>query len=172
MLRLLGSVLVIGACGTFGIAAWQTIVKNLRAIEAIQQALDYLSAEIQYHRTPVPVLIENLAHSHNIISAQIFNQMAKRLRCEQDKSFSYIWCKTIQDMADKTGLDSETVRLLCDLCAYLGKYDVEAQQKGITYVQQRLKRQQEQLQREVKSRGKLYRTCGLAVGAMVVLLLL
>ena len=55
---------------------------------------------------------------------------------------------------------------------YLGRYDADEQLTGLTQVERRLAASREAAQEDLANRGNLYRTCGIALGLLVILVLI
>ena len=62
--------------------------------------------------------------------------------------------------------------ILCDAANYLGRYDADEQLTGLTQVERRLAASREAAQEDLANRGNLYRTCGIALGLLVILVLI
>lgn len=172
MLKLLGSVLVCGSCTVFGISAWQHLRCRVAALEAIQKAIQYLQNEIAQNRTPLPRMIAKLAKSNNWRIAAIFRQLHEKIQQKSDLSFSYLWCRTFTDCREILGLQTEDIHLLCDAASFLGRYDAQQQLADLQTLQQELEHRRKEAMTEVKTRGKIYRSCGIAIGIVLVLTLL
>ncbi len=172
MLKLFGSVLVMGACCALGLAAQQQLRQRLCALEAMLGALDYISAEIACRMTPLPVLIEQLAASPERAVCCVFGAVLRELRTEDGCSLPYKWCRAVRVSREASGLGEEETLVLCDIAAFLGRYDAKQQTKELDYVRSRLCDIRARVRDETHVRGKLYRSCGAAIGVMTVLILL
>lgn len=172
MLKLLGVMLVLGASAMVGISASQVLMKRRRALDAMISTIDFISSEIECRRTPIPTLIDTLAQTTHALSAQIFRVMQQKMSCADGLSLTYKWCRAFIECRESVGMDMEETQLLCDVSSFLGKYDAEEQIKSLDYTRKQLCELRIAAEQDVKSRGKLYRTYGLAVGAVMVLVLL
>lgn len=172
MLKLLGAVLIVGACSALGLSARQRLRQRLRALDAMINALQYIASELQCRMTPLPELIESLACSDNDITARIFRTMRAKIRQKDELSLPYKWCRAFQECRETVGLGEEENRLLCDMSGFLGKYDSVQQVKSLDYVRRRLCDLRISAQEELHSKGNIYRTCGIALGIVTVLVLL
>ncbi len=172
MLRLFGSVLILGACCSLGLAAQQQLRQRLCALESMLSALDYIAAEITCRRTPLPALIEHLAASPERATTCVFSAVLRELRTEDGCSLPYKWCRAFRASREDAGLGEEETLALCDMAAFLGRYDASQQTKELDYVRGRLCEIRERVREETHIRGRLYRSCGVAIGVMTVLILL
>lgn len=172
MLKLLGSVLIFGACCSLGLAAQQGLRQRVHALDAMLSALDYMAGELQCRLTPLPVMIETLAAAKDHTTACVFSCLQAKLGEDNGQSLPYKWCQAFRQCREEAGLDEEETAVLCDMAAFLGRYDAAQQVKSLELVRKRLTEIRTSAQREARVRGNLYRTCGAAIGAMAVLILL
>lgn len=172
MLKLLGTVMIVGASAAFGLSLGQRLRLRLRALDAMLAALQFISSELQCRMTPLPAMITLLAQSDNAVTARVFRTMQDKMAQEDGLSLPYKWCRAFQDCRETVGLGEEETRLLCDMSGFLGKYDAAQQRKSLEYVQVRLQDLRAAAAHELECKGKLYRTCGIALGIITVLVLL
>ncbi|MCB6364616.1 stage III sporulation protein AB [Intestinibacillus massiliensis] len=172
MLKLLGTVMILGACSALGLSAKQRLRQRLRALEAMIAALQFISSELTCRMTPLPELIAALAQSENGITRKIFGVMYKKMGQDDGLSLPYKWCRAFQECREQAGLGEEETHLLCDAAGFLGRYDAAQQVKSLEYVRRRLGDLRLAAVEELRSKGNLYRTCGIAMGIVTVLVLL
>lgn len=72
MLRLLGTILVIGACGALGFSARQRLARRASVLNQIIQALDVMAAELSERQTPLPDIIAQLQEEGGEESRRFF----------------------------------------------------------------------------------------------------
>ncbi len=72
----------------------------------------------------------------------------------------------------QVGLGTQECDILCDAANYLGRYDADEQLTGLSQVERRLAASREAAQEDLANRGNLYRTCGIALGLLVILVLI
>ena len=78
----------------------------------------------------------------------------------------------MRDCHAQVGLGTQECDILCDAANYLGRYDADEQLTGLTQVERRLAASREAAQEDLANRGNLYRTCGIALGLLVILVLI
>ena len=72
MLRLLGTILVIGACGALGFSARQRLARRASVLNQLIQALDVMAAELSERQTPLPDIIAQLQEEGGEESRRVF----------------------------------------------------------------------------------------------------
>ena len=86
-------------------------------------------------------------------------------------SLSYLWCAGMRAAQTDAGLGREECGVLCDAANFLGRYDASEQKAAIDTALHRLQMLRELAFAELRDRGSLYRTCGIAAGLLVILVL-
>lgn len=172
MLKILGALLIVGACSTLGVSAKHRIRQRMHALDAMIAALQFIVSELQCRMLPLPEIIQALANSTNHITKHVFVSLSQKMTENDDLSVPYKWCKTFRECQDYIGLGAEETQLICDISGFLGKYDVAQQVSNLKYVEQRLVNIRSIAQEEFHTKGNIYRSCGIAVGIITVLILL
>ena len=98
--------------------------------------------------------------------------LQRRLREQNGLSLGYLWRSTLRDCRAQVGLGTQECDILCDAANYLGRYDADEQLTGLSQVERRLAASREAAQEDLANRGNLYRTCGIALGLLVILVLI
>ena len=134
-------------------------------------ALRLMENEITARRTPMPEIIDLLAKNENAVVRQIFSGVRRRMRERSGLSLSYLWCAGMRAAQADAGLGREECGVLCDAANFLGRYDASEQKAAIDTALHRLQMLRELAFAELRDRGSLYRTCGIAAGLLVILVL-
>lgn len=169
MLKLVGVMLVLGSCGTLGLAARERLRNRVRTLEAMLSALLRIRAEIAGALVPLPTILQELAESKQTVQAQVFGEMCTRMNQQNGLSLAYHWSSTFRDMADDLGLQNEEILILRDAATFLGRYAQEQQLRNLDYTITRLEEVRHTACEELCKRGGVYRTCGIAAGIVAVL---
>ncbi len=172
MLKLMGSVMIFGACAALGLSARQGLRRRVAAADAMLLALQLMGGEISSRRTPVPEIVGQLAESENPAIRTLFGNLRRRLREENGLSLGYQWRATLRDCRDQIGLGQAECQILCEAAAWLGRYDAAEQVAGLEQIARRLAAARDAAAGELQNKGNLYRTCGIALGILVVLVLI
>lgn len=172
MLKLLGAILIIGACGALGLSARQDLRTRIAAVDGCMKALERIESEIAYRLTPSGELVGLLAKDGDPQVAPIFESIAGQLKRNDGLSLSYKWCRALRETGPVCGLKNEEIGILCDASAFLGRYDSEQQLQSLRLTRSRLEAVRGEAAEDLKNKGNLYRTCGLALGVLAVIVLL
>lgn len=172
MLKLLGVVLIIGASTALGFSARQRLVRRVAVLTQLIRALDMMAAEVSERQTPLPEIIRLLTMEGGEDSRRFFREMHERIARGDGLSFSYRWQTTARDLAEELGLESDETDILRDAAAYLGRYQAEQQVFGLQQTRARLEAVRIQAGEMLKTKGSVYRACGIAAGVVTVLVML
>ena len=172
LLTAMGAMLTLGACTTLGMAARSKLRSRISVLSSMLDACTFLRAEIEGPHTPLPDLIETLAHSQNPDQRRLFGEMKKRMEQSPGMSLGYHWSSTVRDLREELQLGEEAAAILRDASAFLGRYDASQQLQCLAYAMTRLESCRQQACEAYRRHGSMYRTCGIAAGIFVVLILI
>ena len=172
MLKLIGAVMIFGSCAALGLSARQSLRRRVAAADAMLLALSLIESEITCRRTPLPEIIGELAENDDPVLRLVFGGLRRRLREQDGLSLSYLWRANLRDCRAEAGLGAEECDILCTAASYLGRYDADEQAAGLEQVSRRLSAARAAVDAALHSRGRLYRTCGVALGILVILVLI
>lgn len=172
MLKLIGSVMVLGSCAALGLNARQNLRRRVAAIDALTLAMELMRSEILCHRSPIPEIVDQLAQSENAIIRTLFTSLQQKLRQENGLSLGYLWRQNLREHRDKLGMGRAACETACAAAEYLGRYDAQEQADGLKRIATRLTAERQAAQSELQEKGNLYRTCGIAVGLLTILALI
>ena len=172
MLKILGALLVIGSFTGIGMTQRQQFRRRVIALGDMLSALDMISAELSFHLTSIPDIVAKLAADTRSSICGLFQPMQQLMRQDANLSMTFKWMKSMREYGASVGLTQDDVVILCDLAEFIGKYDVQAQLNSIAYAKTRLTKQLDIASMEMKSKGNVYRTCCVAAGILLVLVLI
>lgn len=172
MMTALGIILILGVCTTLGVAARGRMRRRITAISAMLDAIAFIRAEIEGPHTPLPDMITALADSNSPDQRRVFQEMKKRMDKVPGMSLGYHWSSTIRDLAEELNLGPDAAAVLRDASSFLGRYDAGQQLQSIAYAMTRLESCRREACADYRKHGNVYRTCGIAAGIFVVLVLI
>ena len=136
MLKLMGSVMIFGACAALGLSARQGLRRRVAAADAMLLALQ--SDERRNLRPPhacVPEIVGQLAESDNAAHPHGVRPSASGgLREENGLSLGYLWRASLRDCRDQVGLGQPECEILSEAAAWLGRYDAAEQVAGLEQI--------------------------------------
>ena len=173
MLKLIGSVMVFGSCAALGLSARQNLRRRVAAADAMLLALGLIRSEISgktdtYAGNCRSADGKRAADYPQSLSHAAAPPAGARTAC-RSATCGAAPCGTARA---QVGLGTQECDILCDAANYLGRYDADEQLTGLSQVERRLAASREAAQEDLANRGNLYRTCGIALGLLVILVLI
>lgn len=165
--KLVGSICVIVACGGAGLMMAMQYVSRIRVFADMIILLNYMENEIQYRRTPLPLLCRQAAEQVSGKLRLVFVNLANELDAQIAPNVELCMLSVL----DKLSIVDVSIRAtLLGLSNNLGKFDAEGQLKALEYARSSCSENLKQLQigREQRIRG--YQTLGLCAGAAIAIL--
>lgn len=163
MLKLIGSLLVIGASTAVGFALAGKLYKRSHTLEGIIFALRLLETEISYGKRDIKTIMHEIGKSQGI---ELFTMAANMIN---DKGIR----GAIEDALDSCdtilGTDKMPIRVLAE---NLGMTDTQSQISAIRSARKSLTEAQREAAAEYAKSARLYRNAGALGGIFAVILLL
>ncbi|MGN1030972.1 MAG: stage III sporulation protein AB [Butyricicoccaceae bacterium] len=172
MLKIIGMILILSSFTGMGISQRQQLNGRVRALDAMLTATDLIGSELAFRLTGIPDIIRMLTNDSRAQVALVFGKMQEMMKKDDGLSLTYKWMKAFRQYGAQAGLSEEDISVLCDMSDFIGKYDAASQKKCLDHSRKRLERQLEQARSELKSKGSVYRTCCIAAGILLVLVLI
>lgn len=166
MLRVVGSLLVVGGCCLWGFRAADELSKRVRLLEDFIQAVRVLERELALFCPPLPQLLEQMEQGRGTSAAAFFRRC--RTKLEQENSFTGVWAEEVENLP----LGRQERRLLYGLGQVLGRYDDRGQAEMAGHIRSELEACADRARQDNRSRGRLYRTLGATAGGFLLLTLL
>ena len=151
---------------------WREVVHRVSFTIKRGEMLAFVGESGSGKTTTAQAIIGLLAENEQPIVRKVFRTLQRRLREQNGLSLGYLWRSTLRDCRAQVGLGAQECDILCDAANYLGRYDADEQLTGLTQVERRLAASREAAQEDLANRGNLYRTCGIALGLLVILVLI
>jgi len=166
-MKITGVIFIVVAAGSVGCQMASMLRKRCELIRRLLTALQLLKNEIVVCGTPLPQAFALLAASSEGILERVFSHAAMEM--EKNRWVSpYDAIKPALESAAEPQLEA----VLFPLAKQLGKYDVEAQLRGIEAAKVSAEQILQDLEQERKIKSKTYRTLGVCAGLAVAILLI
>ena len=166
-IRIIGAILIIVGCSSFGFLASLTHKKEVATLKVFLESLDLMECELKYRKTPLPELCGYVATvQRGPVSAFYLN-----LACELRQLSQPDVATGVASVMEKSSqLPVHTKEMLHMLGHSLGKFDVEGQVVGIQSVRSEARLRLSRLCADQEQRLKSYRTLGVCAGAALAIL--
>ncbi len=165
MLKILGSVIILGACSGIGFEKSHELQLHLRQLEELKRIFTLLRSELQYHKPVFAELFERVGRKTEGIWNTWMVTLAQELRMRQEGTFQEIWEQSIERCLKDTALKKEDREELLRLGTCLGC--TESIDLYLAQLECRIQKTRE----ENCTQKKLYQSMGVLGGIFLVIML-
>lgn len=166
-IKMMGAMLIIGACGLFGFSIAASSRREESALRELIAALDYMACELQYRLTPLPELCRLAGVECKKGTGKVLLQLAEELESQISPDVESCMNIALKSGSDQPRLVTEAFRLLG---SSLGRFDVEGQMNGLESVRSFCRRELEAMSLNRDARLRSYQTLSLCAGAALAIL--
>lgn len=171
MIKLLGSLMILGASTGIGFIYSDKFKKRTRQLIELQRCIYQLQNEIVYTHTTLPEAIESMASKSIYPLKQIFEEVSKLLFKNEVDTVYEAFCYVLDQKKGMLNLKPDDVSVLLDLAKTLGESDIEGQKKMFYITLESLKKAIKDSEILMNKNIKMYRYLGFSIGAMTVIIL-
>ena len=119
MIRMLGAVCLAAGPVWLGMSAAAELAHRERALGALCAGLELMERELALRLTPLPQLMEELAHRTEEPARRLFSACRRALDGLERETFAHAWRR----LTDQLPVSPEAKRALYPLGEVLGRYD-------------------------------------------------
>ena len=162
-------ILLIGIFGlstAIGLAISKTYENRVVELREFKNILNIMKTKIKFTYEPLAEIFKQIANKNETNIEKIFSQMAIQMTYSQTRE---VWENCIQE-AD-ISINQEDKDILKKLGKLLGQTDVEGQVSEIEVVESFLNIQIDKAEEEKKKNQKMYKTLGVTIGLIFVIVL-
>lgn len=172
ILKLCGSLCILGAASYYGILLNKTFDDRNVALRHLYSIFLQLKSEMQYMNTPLPECFASIGeHAKEPIKSWLLG-IASSMENQEETSFGNIWRESLETLYMDSALKKEDINLLLELADKLGAADRNAQMNAMDYTLIQLERNRTGLEQEMKEKKKVITTITMFVGLVTLIVLL
>jgi stage III sporulation protein AB len=172
MIRLLGAVLLVTACGSMGLSRSFELRRRVENLTALVSALELMRSEIGQLLTPLPELAERLSEEAPERARPLFTALLAGLPQLGELPFSRLWGDAVNLAGDRLLLRRDERDALRTLGLSLGGSGAQEQEGAIHNCTARLSLYLASARAEAEGRCRLYTALGLSAGLLLAIVLL
>ena len=169
MMKILGALMILIACGGAGFAVVAAYRNQERALQQFIRALDYMQSELQFRMTPLPALCGNASQVCTGCVRNVLQGLSSELDAQIIPNAAACMYAVLNKQLHLPKRLCECMMLLGDT---LGCFDLSGQIQGLVSVKKQAEFELEQMRRNQGVRLRSYQTLGLCAGAALVVLFL
>ncbi|WP_423227635.1 stage III sporulation protein SpoIIIAB [Paenibacillus filicis] len=171
MIKLLGAGMILLAGTLLGFYQASQFARRPRQIGDAIRLLQRLETEIVYGFTPLPAALQSTGQSCATEVGLLFTRTAGELHRSEGRSVQLIWRETLNASWRNLSLKQGEKEVLLQFGATLGLTDREDQVKHLRLAVNQLLGQEEEARAEQQRYERMWKSLGLLMGALVVVLM-
>lgn len=172
MITIALNTLIFVLCCGLGYVKSQEYQCRVANLQSMLEGLKGLEDEIAYRKTPLPDALETVSNQRAERAAkELFAQVAADLKsraCPLTES----WITHARELKEAGAFTLEDMDVVGELGKALGGTDVYGQTVVIQRAYRQIEVQLEEAQQENQTKGKMYRSLGIAIGLTLVIILI
>lgn len=150
----------------------KTYENRVYHLQELITTLKVLESEMKYRLEPLPDLLLQVSRIKDGMSASFLMTAGLLLKNQADRDLPDCWKEAVETAFLESALNKEDKRILTDLGIELGKTDMESQSGMFRRTFSLLEVQTAEAVEEQRTKGKMYKSLGTAIGALIVILLI
>lgn len=171
MLRLMGSLLVIGGCSGFAGSICRELDLRLRMLKQIRSIYENMKYYISYEKAAIPEALLKISGKEGGAFGEAFEAVYQGIY-EGNVNFSPLWREEMDKVLLHTPLKQRERKLLYDFPSCLGFLEEKAQARALEELLREASLQIEELEQEKRNKNKMVMSLGVSVGILISILLL
>ncbi|HZG85115.1 stage III sporulation protein SpoIIIAB [Paenibacillus sp.] len=172
MLKWIGATIILAAGTAYGFAQASRYMRRPKELRQLGAALGTLESEIVYGVSPLPDALARVASTAPPPISRLFAEAAARMRDNAaERTAGECWSDAIRAEASRTALREPELASLLALAPTLGLTDREDQAKHLRLAIAQLRTEEETARDEAARFGKMWKSLGALLAALIVILM-
>ena len=167
--KIWGAICIILSCSAVGFIFALNVKKEIETLKQFISDLGFMKCELQYRRTPLPILCNLTASISKGKMHSFFEYVTQELENQVTPDAEKCMLIALEKCKDMPAAAKKGIQ---NLAATLGRFDLEGQITGIEAVYEELCQQLTVYNLNLDKRIRSYRTLGICAGAALAILLL
>lgn len=171
-LKIIGSLFLMFSAASIGFLKAEELNERVKRLQEFKRMIMLLQGELRFHRAALTEAFESVSERVEEPFSAFLKETATKLELRESGGFDEVWNEMSKKLLHGEGFWKEDEQLLEILRSSLGYLDLTMQTEtlnlAIIQTEDAIKFAREQQ----ASRGKLYRTMGVSVGALLILLII
>ncbi len=159
--------LIFLSCSTIGILISKKYVNRVNELREFKNALNLFKTKIRYTYEPLPEIFAEISESIESNISTVFKQASEKMSaCTAGEA----WNLALK--VNTLNIDEEDKTVLKNLSKLLGKTDLEGQLNQIEMTSDFLDKQIRKAENQKEKSERMYRTLGMIMGMVIVIILI
>ena len=172
MLKLIGSLLVIGSTSLIGIYYSRVFFERLQQIRDFQYAFTMLESEIVYSSMPLSEALECVSLKSKSPIKEFFYAFSNKLLKKETEGIVEGFKETLSEFQKEIKLSKEEIDTVISFLKSLESSDMEGQKINFNITMKKFEGFEKKAEVEVVKNEKLYKYLGVCSGILIVIILI
>lgn len=172
MIKFMGAIIIIFSGIGFGFSKAAKEQKRLEQGIAIKRMLYLLQGEIRYGFTPLPEAILKISTKTDKEFRPFLKKVARQLDTHNEESFSKVWEQVLEEKLKSVLYEPKFYEILKNMGETIGYLDQQMQERTILLTIEQLDEQIFLIKDQVLKNCKMYRSLGISLSVLIVIILL
>ncbi|MGI6731271.1 MAG: hypothetical protein ACOX5F_05125 [Anaerovoracaceae bacterium] len=172
MIKFLLYILIIAGASISGMLKAKSFDNRVFHLQDFISTLKILESEMKYLMDPLPEIFKRIQHIKRGMTSMLFQTTWEMLQEDQTHNFSQCWEKAVYTVYNESSLTREDKEIIVDFGMNIGKTDIENQLNIFSRTSSLLEGQVKEAIEHRTTKGKMYKSLGVAIGILVVIILI
>lgn len=171
-IKIAGSMILTGIGAMIGFSKAGELNERVRMLQGLKKMINFLQGELRFHRAALSEAFENVGERMEAPFSGFLQRMAHQIEAKELGDFEKVWEENAGQLLAAEGFRSEDEMLLDLLKSGLGYLDLAMQTETLNLAMIRTEEAIAEAKEESKTKGKLYQTMGVTIGALLSLMII
>ena len=171
-IKIIGSLILLGTATAIGCLKAEELEKRVRVLKELKRMIIFLQGELRFHRAELSEAFESVAERVSDPFRSFLRQAGEELGQKKSGCFESVWNQYSEKLLQMEVFLKEDAKIFEMLEGSLGYLDLTMQTDSLNMVIFQVEEAIKMAKEQQETRGKLYKTMGISVGALLTLLLI
>lgn len=172
MVKLILSIIILLSCILAGQLKARHFENRVGHIQDYITAIRILESEMTYRLDPLPEIFLRIGSSNDNLAGKLFATASRMLKETQHHDFAQFWKEATFQVYEASSLTEADKEVIAAFGVELGQTDMENQRGLFARSTSLMEVQLAEAMEEKRTKGKMYKSLGAAIGAFIVILLI
>lgn len=172
MVKLFLSIIILLSCGLAGQLKARHFDNRVSHIQDYITAIRMLESEMTYRLDPLPEIFFKIGNSNDNLAGKLFITASRLLKEPHHHDFALFWKELAFQVYETSSLTKADKDIIAAFGIELGQTDMDNQRSLFDRSALLMEVQLTEAMEEKKTKGKMYKSLGAAIGAFIVILLI
>ena len=170
-LKIVGSLFVLCSAAVFGFWKAEKLNRRVLCLQELKRMTVFLQGELRYHRSRLSEAFENVSDRIRGPLGIFLQELAERIESNGVMTMDEAWKEATSHLLQNADFSKEDESLFEVLGNSLGYLDISMQIEHLNLTVLQIEDALNMAKEQWRVKGKLYRTMGVSLGALLVLLI-